>query len=1009
MKDLLKNFKRQYRTWLFHHNQPQMLKSVLILRRTRSVAAQVTGNRAFSRGVPLNAEKVLYSKTLHLPKTDFGPKVPVGDLRERLIDATSNELYRWQLQLKGKPFVLHDGPPYANGDLHLGHALNKILKDIINRFELLHSGKRIVYRPGWDCHGLPIEMKALEKLKHSLLLPANIRQACRELATTMIDKQKIQFNEFAIMTDFLKPYITMDHDYEVNQLSVFAKLLKNGLISRQLKPVWWGPETMTALAEAELEYKADHKSVAIFVKFPMADQDFVQSINEKFNTNIPHLKLLIWTSTPWTIPANKAICVSESATYTIIKKSDEYLVVADSLAQDVMDLCEDCTKLDVTFKGTELLGHKYINPASKDSVQHPVLSGDHVTTSAGSGLVHTAPAHGGDDYFVGKEHGLSVVSSVNSEGKYIKQNIPLGYHSLDNLKVTDSKTIWNCINILKEHDMIYHINKNFKHSYPYDWRSKTPVIQRATPQWFVYVEKIKSVAIEALENVKFIPESGKNRLPLFIQNRNEWCISRQRTWGVPLPIVYHKKTDEPIQDLEVVEHIIRKIDEFGTDEWFLEEEDVSRWLPSSYTGKGHQYVKGRDTMDVWFDSGTSWTTIKPLEESQSADEPLADIYLEGSDQHRGWFQSSLLNKIVASGTNGQDFKPVAPFKKIITHGFTLDKHNNKMSKSKGNVISPGHAIQGGGKPFLPALGTDGLRLWVASSNYTSDVNVTPEVLSRVFENVKKLRVTFKYILGNLKDFDFSNPVEYDQLNPLDKYALSKMASLQQACVENYQNHLFSRVVNEINSNMNNELSALYFDISKDCLYTDHMDSHRRRSIQTVLSKVLTAYVGLLAPIQPLLAQEVWEQYRKLAGVTEESPFHKSWEFYKLPPVYFNRDVDSQFEFIWSIREKTYKLFETQLRDQFKSKLQLQINLKVSSSVADMLKHHEQFLDDYFLVSKLAVNQQLAQPVAEETVEIDGEPITIQIAESANHKCPRCWKFTAPETDQLCTKCHDVVH
>ena len=1011
--------------------------------------------RLLSTG-PRCLQKVNYSNTLHLPKTSFGPKIPKNEARDELIKTTSQDLYEWQVKNKeNRPsFTLHDGPPYANGDLHLGHALNKILKDIINRFELIHNNSVINYRPGWDCHGLPIEMKAtnleaeikknLEKNKKkkkinnknkhnepeptlesaTKLLASEIRAACRQLANKEIDSQRNQFKEFAIMADFDNPYITMSHDYEINQLRVFKKLMENGLLSRQLKPVWWGCETETALAEAELEYNNDHKSVAIHVKFPVVSSVIYQTLRDNFKIGVNeqdlNLKLLIWTSTPWTIPANRAVCVNNDLDYTLVhnKITNEYLFVGVPLVNEVLALNDNFESVgeSVIFRGNDLVGLEYINPASKDGVHHPVIHGSHVVSSAGSGLVHTAPAHGGEDFIIGKNHGLDVRSSVNGQGRYIADNIPVGFHSLAKHKVTDSETIRKCIGILDENGMIFNINKTFKHSYPYDWRSKTPVIQRSTPQWFVNVEKIKPTAIEALEKVKFYPESGKNRLPLFIRNRNEWCISRQRTWGVPLPIVYNRNSGEPVEDIETVDYIIHRMDEFGTDEWFSSEDDISRWLPEEYKLSGKEYVKGQDTMDVWFDSGTSWTTLnKDIESSFRSETPLANIYLEGSDQHRGWFQSSLLNKIIASGVNGNDFLPVAPFTKIITHGFTLDSKNEKMSKSKGNIISPRHAIEGGGKPLLPALGTDGLRLWVASSNYNADVSVGSEVLSRVFENMKKLRVTFKYLLGNLNDF--REPVDYNNLNPLDKYALSKLYKLETSCIEHYKEHNFSRVVSEVNHHMNVILSSLYFDISKDCLYTDSKNSVRRRSIQTVLKEILRVYIGLLAPIQPILTQEVWEEYRRFFDVKESSPFMVGgWHnFYKLQDQFLNEQIESEFQLIWELRDQVYKQMEQlRLDGIYKNKLETQVNIAFNgekTKLEDILRAHALFLDDYFLVSKATVGQLEADPKYESktTVEVNGESVNIQISPSPGAKCPRCWKFTSVVEDKLCQKCDTVVN
>lgn len=985
-----------------------------------------------------SSDKVLYSHTLQLPKTKFGPKIPKGDDRELLLSQISRDLYEWQHERKSfdKEFILHDGPPYANGDLHLGHSLNKILKDVINRSEMLINNAKVNYTPGWDCHGLPIEMKAIQEHETNLkkqkkqkkdghpvdqeseiVTPIEIRKLCKDLASSMIEKQKIQFNEFGLMADLENPYITMDHAYEINQLKVFLKLMENGLLSRQMKPVWYGCETKTALAEAELEYNPSHKSVAIFVKFPLVLQSkeaLLKDRNTKIDPNVP-INLLIWTSTPWTIPANKAICVHREMEYTLIRNEEtgEYCVVAVKLVNEILSLNDDFILFDASlrFTGEDLIDLQYTSPASKSSQNHPVIHADHVSSTAGSGLVHAAPAHGLEDFVVGVNNGLQVVSSVDDSGLYLSRAIPPGFAELHGLKVTSKEGIWNCINILNDFKMIYHINKSYTHSYPYDWRSKTPVIQRATPQWFVNVAKIKDTAISALNNVRFVPESGKNRLPSFVNNRAEWCISRQRTWGVPLPIIYDKRTGEPVEELQVIEYIVNKIDELGTDAWFEEEsESISRWLPSQLDGT--QYYKGKDTMDVWFDSGTSWTTLgENVEKLMKSNTPLADLYLEGSDQHRGWFQSSLLNKILSSGTNGEDFQPVAPFKKILTHGFILDPNNDKMSKSKGNVISPQYVIEGGGKPFLPALGTDGLRLWVCSSSYTQDINVSSEILTRVYENVKKLRVTIKYLLGNLSDFDVNvHKVEYDQLNSFDKYTLSKLLNLQQSVTKNYLDLNFQRVVKLLSSHMSIDLSATYFDISKDCLYTHAANSHRRRSIQTVLNILLKTYIGILAPIQPLLAQETWNIYRELAKIETASPFKMNWnDFYKLPDAYHNKAVEDEFALIWEIKDRLYKKLEQlRLSGEFKNKLEVQIliNSKSSAQMEAILKNHATFLDDYFLVSKVSLTE---QSLDSSLTLANGESIEVSILKSDDHKCPRCWKFIAEEPNTLCHKCDSVVH
>lgn len=906
-----------------------------------------------------------WSDTLQLPRTLFSPKVPKGEARARLIDKVGPSLYKRQLlhPKSDSTFTLHDGPPYANGNLHLGHALNKILKDIVNRAALLIDDKRVRYTPGWDCHGLPIEMKAVAGSEP----PKEARRLCRELAERMIDTQRLQFRAFGLMANLDEPYVTMTRGYESAQLKVFLKLFEHGLLLRQLKPVWWGCETQTALAEAELEYNPNHRSTAVFVKFPLVDRA---------------ASLLIWTSTPWTIPANRAICVNRDMEYLVMEKDGERIIVATARKGFFPELRET----GETVGGAELEGLRYTNPVTK--TEHPVLHGAHVSDSAGTGLVHNAPAHGMEDFLVGKEHGLDCTSVVDGRGLY--RHLPPGFEALLGQYANGKASVAAVLAILEQHRML-HAVATHKHLYPYDWRSKTPVIQRATPQWFVNVDKIKAAAAAALDQVEFVPGSGKNRLLLFVRNRSEWCISRQRTWGVPLPIVY--KDGEPVLDVGVVRHIVGQMERWGTDAWFAEESDISRWLPMDGAG----YTKGRDTMDVWFDLGTSWTTLGPFDELCRSPTPVADVYLEGSDQHRGWFQLLLLNKVIASAGDA-GFRAVAPFAKIVTHGFVLDKKNEKMSKSLGNVIEPAQVIDGGGRPPVPALGVDGLRLWAASSNFTQDVNVSPEVLARVQENAKKLRVTFKFLLGNLHGFGGAEPRL--QLEPLDRAVLLQLTRLQQRVVAHYRQHSFARVVRDVNAHLS-DLSAMYFDMSKDCLYTDPADSQRRRNIQTTLFYVLRTYIGLVAPVQPLLAQEAWDLFRDIAHEKEESPFMVPWLYYALD--FADDAVEREMAQIWRVRDALYRLLEEhRLGGHFKNKLECVVSLHAEGDALALLERHAARLDDYFLVSRVFLNRDID---GFGSAEADG--VAIKIGRSQRAKCPRCWKHTA--VSGLCAKCSDVVN
>ncbi|WEJ94143.1 isoleucine-tRNA ligase [Yamadazyma tenuis] len=896
-------------------------------------------------------------------QTNFSPKIPSGEDAAKIDKLATSNLYKWQKSRSTSKFILHDGPPYANGDLHLGHALNKVLKDMMNRYEMLYNNKSIDYVPGWDCHGLPIELKVTKPG----LDPVEIRQKSRDLANKMILKQMEQFKKFSIMTDWSTIYKTMDHEYEVNQLKLFKTLIKNKLLSRQMKPVWYGCDTKTALAEAELEYRK-HKSIAVYVKFKLVDD--------------PTTSLLIWTSTPWTLLGNKAICINENLNYIKLSNESESLIVQEDMVQSVQALNLSFSHVE-SVATNDLLKLKYLNLYNEHC---PVLHGDHVNNASGTGLVHTAPGHGMEDYLIGLKHNLTIDSIVDDEGRLVDPGYP------NDLPVNRVETIKKCIKIYKDLGILYHVDYNFVHNYPYDWRSKSPVIQRATPQWFISVDKIRDNTLEALSKVDFVPEIGVNRLKAFISNRTEWCISRQRAWGVPLPIVYYK--GEPLY--EVVDHVVEKFDEFGTDEWFGND-DVLKWLPSNYVEENSLDVKhlvqSKDTMDVWFDSGTSWSILNGQ---------IADVYVEGSDQHRGWFQSSILNKIISTGENSE-FQSVSPYKKIVTHGFILDKNNDKMSKSLGNIIAPSDLIDGNMKTGVPRLGIDGLRLWIASSNYVNDISISNEILKRVLDNLKKFRVTFKFMLGNLNDSE-NISANYDTLSDLDKFILSNLKKLQQNCETNFKEYNFQKALKDVNNHMNNDLSSFYFDISKDCLYTDSIDSIKRQNIQFVLKQVLKTYTGILSPMLPNLTQELWTNSRTILKQTEISPFMLPYDYYKLPETYNDPQIDSQFHNLMQLRESLFSRLEA-LRKEGKFKKSLELNLYIQTN-DDFIKKNSGLLDDFFLVSKVAINNSIPQDPLDH-FEQDTNKIFITLADE--HKCPRCWKFTATVEDELCHKCASVVN
>lgn len=840
---------------------------------------------------------ISYSKTLNLPKSSFPPRAKAKDTA-RFMEAVSEPLYKWQFENlpDSTKKVFHDGPPYANGDLHMGHALNKILKDIVNRYNVI-SGHKVEYRPGWDCHGLPIELKALElaSKKHGggAVKKYSIqkkRQLARQLATSMIERQKDSFKGYAIMADWSDKniYKTLSPDYVLRQLVVFKQMFERGLISRQDKPVYWSTAAGTALAEAELEYR-DHISQAITVKYPFVpSDDFRAFVEDKLGSDVAkNLNLAIWTTTPWTLVANRAISMNPKLSYTIVRLQSGSCFICidndvDTLSQTFGDTVE---KLNVSFTGDKLEGSFYKCLLRNENQKlYPVLGAAYVTASTGTGLVHNAPGHGHDDYLVCKEHGILPYSPVDGEGRYT-EDLPECLQSLVGLRAREEgqqKVIELC-NDVKATIRV----ETVEHSVQYDSRSRVPIIIRSTPQFFADVGSIKGHALQSLDHVNFYPLAGRSRLEAFIKMRQEWCISRQRVWGVPIPVLYKKEDHgEVLITNESIDHIINVIKSYGEngiEKWFEEQDDVSEWLPSNLNGCGLDYVKGVETMDVWFDSGTSWTMLQ----NKGDDEPPADYYLEGSDQHRGWFQSSLLTKIAVSG------KPVAPYKNIITHGFTLDEKGQKMSKSLGNVVSPQEVMNGLSKqPGKNSIGVDGLRFWVAQSDYNGDVKLSPASVQLVATSINKLRVTYKFILGNLSHYNGSEEISYSKLRLVDRWMLSTLANLSNKIQQLYIDFAFNRIVQTLVYHMNTHLSAFYFDVIKDRLYADTVDGYSRISAQFVLCQILKTYASVLAPLTPVLSQEVWHHAPEYVKEGFDSPFKAGWP--KIDQSFIDETLEEEF-------------------------------------------------------------------------------------------------------------------
>ena len=772
-----------------------------------------------------------------VPKTKFPLRTNYSASDSAIRESAKfQELYKWQLENRegSKTFVLHDGPPYANGEPHMGHALNKILKDIVNRYKLLR-GYKVKYRPGWDCHGLPIELKACKdgESYNSTLTPSAMREKAATFARSAISRQKEAFVSWGCMGDWDNPYLTMSGDYEEKQLEVFYDMYKKGCIYRGFKPVYWSPSTLTALAESELQY-SDHVSKSAHVLFPLTRAS-IPHMEEEMEVDI---SALVWTTTPWTLISNKAICYNPDHSYSLVRiQAGEFqgrvVLLGTKALEQISDVIGEPFVLG-TFPGTELEGMRYYNPIDATFGTHPFLPGDHVTDEEGTGLVHTAPAHGHIDHSVGLKHGLCLKCVVDDHGNYTKE-AGSGFQGLFVLGEGNSYSIER----LRESGSLVHL-KRYSHRYPCDWRSKKPVIIRATEQWFASVKSLVEQARRAIkEDFSVHPANSKNRLIPMLEGRDDWCISRQRAWGVPLPVFYHKETGEPLITEETVAHVRQLVLDQGTDCWWNLK--IADLLPPSLSHEAENYERGNDTMDVWFDSGSSWASV--LKDSDG----VADMYLEGSDQHRGWFLSSLLTSVAVRNK--------APYRSVVTHGFVMDKTGDKMSKSLGNVTLPEDII------MKMNLGVDVLRMWVASTDFTQDVQLRDISLMQNQEVLKKVRNICRFMLGNLADFDLQTDIlPFHKLSKLDRYILHVLRDYDAAVKKSYDSLDFADIHQRLLHFLPFDLSAFHFNISKDRLYCDAESSEKRRSSQTTLYHILMTLVKSVAPIVPMLAEEVCQHH-----------------------------------------------------------------------------------------------------------------------------------------------------
>lgn len=906
-----------------------------------------------------------------MPQTEFPMR---GNLpqREPEIQAKWEEMNIYkkvQERTKGRPmFVLHDGPPYANGDIHMGHALNKILKDMIVRYKSM-SGYHAPYVPGWDTHGLPIEQALTNKgVKRKEMTVAEFRQLCTKYALEQIDNQREQFKRLGVRGDWENPYITLNPAYEAQQIKVFGEMAKKGYIYKGLKPVYWSPSSESALAEAEIEYQ-DKKSASIYVGFKVKDGKGVLDTDTQ---------IIIWTTTPWTIPANLGISVHPDLTYVVVSANENKYLVAEALLEEVSKVIgwEEATVIK-KVKGNELEHILAIHPLyGRDSL---VMLGEHVTTDAGTGCVHTAPGHGEDDFHVGQKYGLEVLCPVDDKG--VMTSEAPGFEGLFYDKANKPIT-----QALEDAGALLKLSF-ITHSYPHDWRTKKPVIFRATAQWFASIKDFRNELLDAVKETKWIPAWGETRLFNMVRDRGDWCISRQRVWGVPIPVFYAENGEEIITD-ETINHVSDLFREFGSNIWF--EREAKDLLPEGFTHQGSPngtFTKETDIMDVWFDSGSSHQAV--LLERDDLVRP-ADLYLEGSDQYRGWFNSSLSTAVAVTGE--------APYKGVLSHGFALDGEGRKMSKSIGNVVIPAKVMN--------QLGADILRLWVASVDYQADVRVSDAILKQVAEVYRKIRNTFRFLMGNLADFTPADRVPYENLREVDQFMLVKLNKLIKNVRRAYENYEFAGIYHAINNFCTLDLSSFYLDFAKDVLYIEATDNHERRAIQTVLYESLLALTKLVSPILSHTADEVW---KFIPSVTEESV-----QLTDLPE-YQELSNSNALEEKWTefmyLRDDVLKALEEARNQKVIGKsLTAKVTLYVNEKSRQLLDSIDENMKQLFIISGFEVAGTYEE-APENAVKLETAAIVITKAEGET--CERCWIVTPevgqnPEHSTLCNRCADVV-
>jgi isoleucyl-tRNA synthetase len=904
--------------------------------------------------------------SLQLPKTAFSMKANLPAKEPEIIKKwEKNKIFeKLRKKSKGKEkFVLHDGPPYANGHIHMGTALNKILKDVITRFHQM-SGKDSIYVPGWDCHGLPIEWKIEEqykkKKKNKDEIPIkDFRQECREFAKNWIDVHIKEFKRLGVVGDFDNYYSTMSFEAEAQIVRELGKFLLDGSLYQGFKPVLWSTVEKTALADAEVEYM-DHTSNTIYVAFKVKEtnQEFLKDSN-----------IIIWTTTPWTIPANKALAFNSNIEYSVIEIDnlehfkDKKIVVAKNLIGEITNQCEIKNYKEIkTFSGSEFAGTICYHPFFKMGYDYdvPMLEAKFVNLEQGTGVVHCAPSHGPDDFNLCLKNNIPSLYTVDNTGLYTSE---IAYFTNTHIFKADPVVIEK----LKEHKKLLK-NDKLNHSYPHSWRSKAPLIYRATPQWFISMQKndLRKKAIKAIHETKFYPKKGKDRLLSMVEGRPDWCVSRQRVWGVPLPIFINKKTKEPLRDKKVIDRIASIYEKQGSDCWFTDDPEV-------FLGKDYNpddYEKLNDIVEVWFDSGSTHSFV--LEKRKDLKWP-ADMYLEGSDQHRGWFHSSLLE---SCGTRGK-----APFKSILSHGFVVDGKGMKMSKSTGNVISP--------EDILKNYGADILRVWVAASDYNEDLRIDKSILSQHAESYRKIRNTFRFMLGNLKD-DFQKQdfkkIKVNEFDELEQYILHKIFKISKSLEENLENYNFHKLYKELLNFCTLDLSSFYFDIRKDALYCDSLDSKKRKNCVIVLNIIFESLLKWFAPILVFTTDEIYSLVNK-----NKENIHENY-FVQIPNSWQNDNLDTKWSKLFKIKQQAnIAIEEKRSIKEIGSSLEAEIKLTVNNEIFNLFDGID--LAEYLITSKA------------EKIKLDSQTdIKIEVKKINGDKCSRCWKIV----EKKCKRCEKAI-